>query len=322
MGQLRDRSQFYYSMATMMNAGVALSSSLRQSFPGRFQGLANRMYHALDRGESLSDAIRDEDALSPFERAMMTVGEKTGKLPDIFHSLAQWYESKHRMRQKMVIAMFYPLFVYHVAGPLLCIIDVATGKSTLTGAMLFLICWTLLPWACWVLYRLTRPVLQSTEICGRIVDMLPVIGALQFKLESANFFKSLGMGLDAGMGAFSSIQLAAGSCVNQSYRKRYSLVGNKVAKEGCSFSEAFASYMTRREKASAIGALLRTGEESGQLAENCEKLAVLHMEEASGVMNVLVKLAPALFYAALGAYLVYRIISFYAAYVKQINSLL
>lgn len=322
MGQLRDRSQFYYTLATMLNAGVAIVSALRQPFQGVFQAASNNMYFLIDHGTGITDAMSQQKVFSPFELAIISVGEQSGQLPESFKALAEWFELKHRMRQKIIIGMIYPFIIYNLAGPILGVINVATDQSTIPAAILKLFLWILLPWLVLLLFCILKPIFRKNAFCGSLVDAMPILGKLQFKLETANFFKSLGMSLNAGMGAKQSVTLAAESCTNASYLNRYAKIAQIIDTTGCGFAEAFYNVMTKREADSAIPALLATGEQSGQMPEFCNRIAALHMEEAANQMGLLSKILPFAIYLMLIAYLVFKVLSFYSDYIGQINNLL
>jgi len=309
-------------MATMLDAGVALVSALRQSFPGKFQTAANKMYTLLDTGSTFNDAMRQQPVFCQFECSMVMVGERSGRLPEIFRLLAEWYEQRHRMRQKIILGITYPLLVYHFAGLMLGVINVATKASTLTNAIVVLAIWTLAPWIAYYIYAMLAPTIRKSNFLGSIVNAIPLFGALQHKLETAYFYKALGICLNAGIGVAPSIKLAANSCINEGYKKHYLDMANKITEEKCAISSAFFSMMTSREKKSPILQLLQTGELTGSLPESCAKIANISNEEATRLMGLTAKVIPACAYAAIAIYLAFRIISFYAGYLQQINSLL
>src|SRR5262249_56883873 len=71
-----------------LGAGLTLRDTFRQlatRAPGRVRDVSERIRQRLERGDSLEDALKDEEkVLPPLFRAMAQVGERTGHLPQVF----------------------------------------------------------------------------------------------------------------------------------------------------------------------------------------------------------------------------------------------
>lgn len=327
MSALRDRSQFYFSLATMLEAGVPLLRVMKQHYPGRFRRVARALGARMDAGASLSDAMRAEAVFSGFERSVTAAGELTGSLPAVFRSLGEWFALKQLLRGKIISGLIYPLVMYHLAGPLLCVVDVFTGKMRDQEMSLYAVAWrlawwTVLPWALYAAGRLVWPALRRSLVFGNVASCLPVVGKLLFRLEGASFFKSFGLCLNAGLGAALSVRMAAESCVNQVFRRRYQRMAAVIDAESIGFVEAFGRHQTWREADSPIPALMATGEESGHLDEYAERIARMLADEAGQQLELLANLLPKAMYFGLMAYIGYKIISFYAGYFSMLSELL
>ncbi len=327
MSAWRDRSQFYLSLATMLEAGVPLLRVMQQRYPGRFQRAARGLGARLEAGATLAEAMRADAVFSGFERNVTAAGELTGCLPAVFRSLGEWYALKHLLRGRIISGLAYPLMMYHLAGPLLCVVDFFTGKLTeqemgLAAVAWRLVWWTALPWALYAVLRLLGPMLRRSLVCGYVFSSLPGLGILLFRLEGASFFKSLSLCLGAGVGAQQSVRLAAESCVNQVFRRRYRRMADVIQAESVGFVEAFHRHLTSREAASAIPALMATGEEAGHLDEYADRIARMLSDEAAQQLEMIANLLPKAMYFALMGYIGYKIISFYAGYFSRISELL
>ena len=170
--------------------------------------------------------------------------------------------------------------------------------------------------------KLLIPLLRGRIWVGALLNLLPVAGEIIFRLEAANFYKSLSLCLNAGDGVVSAIQTAADTCANPFYRKRYLLLANHIQQQGSTLSEALLATLISREAHTSIPTLIQTGEQTGQLPEFCARIAQFSLESAETRMAVLAKILPVLLYLILVIFLAFRIISFYAGYLGQINQLL
>ncbi|MBQ6473162.1 MAG: type II secretion system F family protein, partial [Victivallales bacterium] len=161
MTTLQHRSQFYYQLATLLEAGVSMAGVFRRSYPKSFSKTANHLHHLVSRGVPLANAMGTIPQFSAFETAVVSIGERTGRLPDCCRALTQWYDRLHRIRQSLIVALLYPLMVYLLAGPLLTVVDVATGATPLGSALMRLAIWLALPWALLLGGKVILPMLRG-----------------------------------------------------------------------------------------------------------------------------------------------------------------
>ena len=322
MGILKDKCNFYMNLATLLEAGVTLQNALRQPCQGRFRSIAPRLERRLLEGRQLWEAMSYEGCFSSFERSLVKIGEYSGSLPAILRSLGDWFDAQHSLRMKILFSLLYPLFIYHLAGLVFAFISLVSKTSSLPMTLLALLAWTLFPWLLFLLYKIASFLLSGNFVVGAILDVLPLIGGLRYKLESAFFFKVLGLSLAAGAGAVHSLELAADCCRNSFYKRRYAKVTEAVRLHSCGISEAFNASATSREASSPIPSMLASAEFSGTLPDACARISKMQLDSATMTMGLLAKFAPVLLYIATCLYIAYRIIMFYKGYFDQIQSLL
>lgn len=322
MGLNRDKSLFYYSVANMIDAGASTVTSMRQSFPRRFKPVASRLYESLDAGHNLSSSMAELDIFTHFECMLVSVGERSGMLPQVLKSLAEWFDNKNHIEKNLIIGFIYPLLVYYLAGPLLCIIEVVSNKMDHIGySLLKLVLWWLLPIVLYYLWRLFSPVLRRNAIMGAIIDKIPFFGRLQFNSETSYFASALGMCLNSGMGIYNAMKLSCGVCINEMYRDHYTLVSQYVNERGCHLSEALSQLMTTKERESNILQLVTLGEETGTLPEQCTRLSQQFQEEYKHKLELLSRCLPVFFYLLIAFFLAIKIISIFSSYIGMLNSL-
>ncbi len=322
MGLSRDKSLFYYSIANMLDAGASLVSAMRQEFPSRFKGITPALYTALDAGHNLSSAMAEHSIFTHFECMLVSVGEHSGMMPQVLRTLAEWFENKNRIEKNIIIGLVYPLLVYYVAGPLLCIIEVVSNQMAGVGlSVAKLLLWWTAPIVIFFLWKICSPILRRNALTGAILDNLPFFGKLQFASETAYFMRAMGMCLNAGMGIYNALRLSCNVCVNEQFRNHYLQVAQIINEQGCTFAQAFATQMTPREKNSNLLPFIKMGEETGTLPEQCIRLADLYQEEYGHRITIFSKLLPVAVYLVIALFLAFKIISIYASYINILNGI-
>src|SRR6185295_270757 len=63
-------------------------------------------------GDSLEKSGR---WLSSFDIALLQAGEKSGRLPDCFRVLSNYYDQRAQLARQVIMFSVYPLIVFHVA---------------------------------------------------------------------------------------------------------------------------------------------------------------------------------------------------------------
>jgi len=117
---LKDLALFCRQFATMINAGVAILTSLnilaRQAGSRRLRSALADVALSIERGRSLSDAFRARsDVFPPILVNMVSAGETGGILEECFDRLADHFEKEDAVSQKVRSAMSYPIVVSGVA---------------------------------------------------------------------------------------------------------------------------------------------------------------------------------------------------------------
>src|SRR5512138_695598 len=113
------RQQFYHDLATLLEAGVDLSSSL-DLVKENFRKLADRkmvlsIREAVIGGESLSNALKLTGKFSGYEYYTVRIGEETGQLVGILKELSSYFAGKIKIQKKLVSSLSYPAIVVMTA---------------------------------------------------------------------------------------------------------------------------------------------------------------------------------------------------------------
>jgi protein transport protein HofC len=107
-------------LATLLKAGLPLSESLTMLAEGHphsgWRVLLNELQRRVMAGEPFSQALRAwPQIFPPLYPALMEVGELTGQLDECCRQLALQQSKQQYLRQKVIKALRYPLFILFVA---------------------------------------------------------------------------------------------------------------------------------------------------------------------------------------------------------------
>jgi type IV pilus assembly protein PilC len=113
----RARMQIYEELAPALAAGIGVREALRAT-AGRHRGAKRRAAEALadgvDRDVALSQTMRaNPELFTPLEAALVTTGERTGRLDAAFRAAAAQLERAQSVRNRMIQAVSYPLLLVH-----------------------------------------------------------------------------------------------------------------------------------------------------------------------------------------------------------------
>lgn len=107
-------------MATLLANRVPLPQALSlaaegTSLPDRRRRLS-QVTRAVRGGQSLADALEDQDALTPTGYNLVRVGERSGELPAMLASLARLYDEAGRTRMKRALILIEPIAILVIGG--------------------------------------------------------------------------------------------------------------------------------------------------------------------------------------------------------------
>ena len=113
-------SLFTRQLATLVRSGLPLDESLtavsQQSEGKNVKRVALGVRAAITEGASLAQGLSEfPSAFPPLFRATIQAGEQSGKLDNVLERLADYVDRRQAMRQKMMLAAFYPIILTFVA---------------------------------------------------------------------------------------------------------------------------------------------------------------------------------------------------------------
>lgn len=110
-----DTSRWAKVLGALLGNRVALVAALELANQGviikQRSIRLNQVRDAVVRGEALSEALIQNQAISASAYNLIQVGEKSGQLPDVLTSVARLYEENMRNRTKQLMAVIEPLAI-------------------------------------------------------------------------------------------------------------------------------------------------------------------------------------------------------------------
>jgi type IV pilus assembly protein PilC len=318
-------------------AGLSPVKILRQqakSGPAAVRPLAGTLAERLNDGDSFEDALVPYRARFPrLFLELVTVGEKSGKLVDVFEELERYFEAQQDARKKFLQAITWPVIMYVAAVVIIAILVTvlallgghidpfglgflgpAAGLVVLTAGFGF----GAVMLGFYFLARDNDDLKQFLEGFGIRVPGLR--GAYRsFALQ--RFSLALGITHESGMRADQAVALSFRATANSAYTRHTEPTAQAVRK-GKTITEALTSVGTDLFPEEFLDAL-QVGEDSGQISEVMARISEQYRDEATRRTKFLALVFGGLVYAMMGLLLIVLIIRIaMKAYIEPLNDAL
>ncbi|EIJ43526.1 general secretion pathway protein F [Beggiatoa alba B18LD] len=310
-------------LATLVHSGLAIEETLRavaeQTEKQRVKSLLLAVRSRVLEGHSLAEGLSDFPQVFPeIYRATVAAGEQSGHLDIVLERLAEYTENRQYMRQKTLMALFYPalltlvalvvvigLLAYVVPQVVQVFVNIKQELPLLTR-VLIQISDFLREWGFVLLgilgisiagmryaLRYERFLLQY----HRLLLKLPLISRIERGVNVARFTRTLSILTESGVPVLEALRITSQVVSNRHMRQAVEEVTNKV-REGSSLQAAL----------SATGLfppmtvyLIASGEASGALEKMLERAAITQERELETLIGVLLALFEPLLILAMGA---------------------
>lgn len=301
----KQRTIFIQSLGTMLNAGLSLVDSLETLIleirVKPMRKLVKRISESVQNGTPLWRAMEDQYFFTPYEIALVRIGEEAGSLARNMEYLAIQQEKDHALRAKVKMAMIYPSIVL----TLMFIIVMGLGMFVLPNLIQVLFSLnvelplstrivifitnlfeehgaTFIPLmiAFAVMLALLSKYTRFRAVSQWFVFKIPGIGRLAREATIARFGVILGGLLQAGVPLVEALHSLVEVTPIVSYKAFYQKLLDHILL-GDSFSKAFQA-MPRSTHILPISVqqLIVTGEKSGALSEILMKITDIYEKKA------------------------------------------
>jgi type IV pilus assembly protein PilC len=292
---LKDKTLFARQLATMIEAGLTLSQSIRllirQTKRGKFRSVLEAILNDIQDGFSFSNALaKFPDVFDTIFINVVRSGEATGKLETVLMQVATSMEKDVKVRGKIKGALFYPAFIIvAMIGvailmltkviPNLRDIFVSSGKD-LPGSTRLLIDlsdffttkWYLVIMIIVGLLLFFRVFFRSEagiQFFSKFSLRIPVAGTIIEQSSMARFGRLLGMLLSSGVPLLEGLRLINDSFTNRLYQRALADVAAQVER-GIPMSVPISENPVFPLM---VGQMVSVGEQTGKMDEVMGRLA-------------------------------------------------
>jgi type IV pilus assembly protein PilC len=307
---------FTRQLATLIDSGLPLLRGLtvlgKQEPNPVLRGTINSLADAVQGGSTFSESLAQHPKIfNKLYVNMVKAGELGGVLEVVLTRLAEYQEKAHKLKNKIVAAMVYPVIVMFIAVAILTFLmmfivpkfkDMFTemGDAQLPAISRIVFNFSefmlgrplLLPNAVWIMFLavgvwLLMGVWARTKGGRHFVDTLklrmPLFGDIQRKSAIARFSRTLGTLVTSGVPILQALNITRETAGNVIISDAIGKVHESV-KEGESIVQPLQSSGVFP---AMVISMVDVGEETGQLPEMLLKIADVYDDEVDNAVTAL-----------------------------------
>jgi type IV pilus assembly protein PilC len=309
---------FTRQLATLIDSGLPLLRGLtvlaKQEPNPVLRGTLGALADSVQGGSTFSEALAQHPRIfNKLYVNMVKAGELGGVLEVVLVRLAEYQEKAHKLKNKIVSAMVYPIIVMFIAVAILVFLmlfivpkfeamfaEMGTGaelpmiSQIVFGASNFFInpsIW-IIPNIVWVflffvlvgfLMNMWGKTAKGRRAIDRLKLKLPIFGDIQRKSAIARFSRTLGTLVTSGVPILQALNITRDTAGNVVVSDAIDKV-HEAVKEG----ESIVSPMqTSSIFPSMVISMVDVGEETGQLPEMLLKVADVYDDEVDNAVTAL-----------------------------------
>ncbi|MGE8457247.1 MAG: type II secretion system inner membrane protein GspF [Pseudomonas alloputida] len=328
---LAQRSLLTRQLATLLHAGVPLIEALQavagQSTQRQVRLVLGGVVERVAEGLALAQALAHYPQAFPMVyRATVAAAERSGHLAGVLERLAEHGENQQALRQKVQLAMVYPVILLVVsllvvgfllgyvvpdvvqafsrdqaqlplATQVLIALSDATQHYGLAALALLVVAAALVAWA------LRQPALRRQWHGFSL--RLPGYGEFVRASEAARFISTLAILGRSGVALVEAMNIGAAVIGNQILRERLLQAARELG-EGCSLANCLARSDTLPP---LMLHMIASGERAGELDTMLERAADLQARQLAGRISLLVSLCEPLMLLMMGGIVLFIVLA-------------
>ncbi|HEV8541868.1 MAG TPA: type II secretion system F family protein [Verrucomicrobiae bacterium] len=326
-GQLAKRANLYFQIGSLIAAGVPVIQALEmveKSGPRSTRDRLRVVINHLQQGSTFSEAFRATGKwLPPFDLALFSAGEMSGRLDATLRSLGNYYQERSTMLRKILSGTAYPIFILHMAIFIFPTsymtglflhggVDAFVFQKLSILVPIYLVFFTIV-----IAFQGSRGAAWRA-LMERVTAMVPLLGSARHDLALSRLSAALEALLSAGVPIISAWQIAADASGSNRLKNTVSgslprmeagVTPSEAVRQSSSFPELFQN-------------LYASGEVSGQLDSTLLRLHNHYQEQATSKFENLANWTPKLIFLIVAIIIGYQVISFYSNYFNQINKMM
>jgi general secretion pathway protein F len=309
-------------LATLVKAGLPLEEALlavsEHTEKPRLRSIILGVRAKVLEGHSLASGLDDfPHAFPTVYRATVMAGEQAGQLDSVLERLADYTESRHGLRQKVVQAMVYPILLTVIATfiitiMLIFVVPKVVGVFETTGQELPVMTRVLIAISNFVQnwwFLLVAGVAAAIFMAGRLLKQehirrrvhywllrAPIFGRVTRGLNTARFTRTLSILTASGVPALEALRISASVIANLPMRTAVEEAAVRVREGGAigrslSQSKLFPPMSVH---------LISSGEASGELDNMLERAANHQESEMDSLLATMLSVLEPLLIVIMG----------------------
>ncbi len=317
------KAHLYRQLAQLIGSGFHLDRSfallLGQQPEHSVKNLLLQLQAGVAAGQSLSGAALRH--ISPLEHAMLSAGERSGRLAEACVHLSDSFEADHRAREAAISALIYPVILAHV-GVLLPLLT-SHFQASLAGNSIAILPSLALRWGIlWVgmlalalLWRWASKAAETSPAVDGVLHFLPWIGKVRSHWALARFCQVFHSGLHAAMHIAEGLRTAGAASRSGSLRHgadsaARAVEGGQTLAAGLASTNAFGKTFVDS---------MHAAEEAGTLDAEVQRWAHSEKEFAISSQRRAAETLPKVAYLLVVLYVASGIIRFFLGYFGEIT---
>lgn len=315
------RAELYHQIGVLLAAGLPLIKAL-ETLADRppawsFRKPLRDLIAPLLEGETFARALSKTTEVPPFDLALLQAGEESGRLPDCFRLLAEYYRERATQVRTLIGQLIYPVFLLHFAvfiGPFPEYFQSGNGAVYARKTLGFLLPIYVVVFALIVALQARRGEPWRAWI-ERISWMIPVLGSARRSLALARLSAAMEALINAGVSIINAWEMSASASGSPAFRKEVTSwatdleTGERTPSEKLSRSRIFPEMFSN---------LYHGGEISGKLDDALLRLHHHYQEEGTRKMRAFVKTFSMIIYLLVVAKVALQVLGSYQRHYEGI----
>ena len=326
-----DLAMITRQLATLVASSLPVEEALRagaeQNEKPRLKSMLMAVRGKVMEGHSLASGMAEFPHIFPeIFRATVTAGEQTGHLDAVLERLADYAESRQDLRQKMALALIYPLLLTVVAVAIVIglttyvvpqVVQVFVNihqQLPLVTRILIAFSSGVREWGWLILILLVVAAIVVRQILKRPgprrafhVRLLkaPLFGRVVRGVNTARFTRTLSILAGSGVAVLEALRISSEVISNVPMREAVVEAAERV-REGAAIHKALAQ---RKLFPPMTIHLIASGEQSGTLDDMLERAAINQERELSGLISGLLAVLEPVMILAMGAVVLFIVLA-------------
>lgn len=337
----KKKEYLYLELSSLLQAGINMKSSFELITADQQKEKDKELYKNIQDtvlgGTTLSQALQQSGKFSLYEVYSLQIGEETGKLIEVLHDLAKFYQNKIKQRRKITSALTYPCVVLtsslgavffmlkfvvpmfgdvfkRFGGKLPWITEKIIGVSNAMENNFWRVMIFIILIISFILF--TRKTEKFREIFSKIVLRTPLIGNLVQKIYLARFCNSMRLLINAKLPLLRAIALIRQMIMYYPIESSLQKVEDDIM-NGKSLHESLRQFKVYPSK---MIQLVKVGEETNQLDYFFGKISEQYIEEVEYKTSTLSSMMEPLIIIFLGLIVGVILVSMYLPLFQMSNS--